>query len=512
MDRRSFIGAAITAASLPLQAAQADSARALQRRIAQGKLSAEALTRQCLARIAATDKAGPAVNAIIELNPDAIAIAIALDAERAAGKPRGPLHGIPVVVKDVIATNDRMCTTAGSLALDGMRARRDAFLVTRLRAAGAIVLAKSNLTEWSNLRSPQSVTGWSGRGGLTRNPYALERSCGGSSSGSAAAVAAGMVPLAVGTETDGSIVCPASICGLVGIKPTVGLVSRSGVVRITSSMDTAGPLARTVADAALLLSAMAGADPQDSLTRASATDYERALDKDGLKGTRIGVVRNYFVRDADTVAQIESQLKVLKACDATLVDVELPGKGAYNDDVGQVLLTDFKAELQGWLADYVPHAAIKNIDDLIAFNRANAERELQHFGQELLQYTAKMGPVDSPSYRKALANCLRLTREEGIDAVMREHRLDALVGTTSVPAWVTEFGKKRGRGDPGFTTPAAVAGYPHITVPAGYVNGLPVGLSFVGAAWSEAALIRMAYAYEQATLHRREPQFAEKAG
>lgn len=461
----------------------------------------------CLARIAQVDKTGPAINAMIELNPDALVQALALDQETAGGRSRGPLHGIPVVIKDNIATGDRMSTSAGSLALDGVRASRDAFLVARLRAAGALILGKTNLTEWANMRSMHAVTGWSARGGLTRNPYAPERSCGGSSSGSGAAVAAGMAPLAVGTETDGSIVCPASICGLVGIKPTVGLVSRSGIIRITSSQDTAGPMAATVAEAALLLAAMAGPDPRDPATAAAPATppgYTAALDRDGLRGMRLGVARNCFVRDRAVVAIIERELAVLRSLGATLVEVEVPNRERYRDSVGKVMLTEFKAELSAWLAEYAPQAPIRNLADLIAFNQAHAARAMAHFGQEVLHFAQWAGSPSDSGYREALATCRRYARAEGIDQVLGKQRLDALVGPTSVPGWVTEF-KRRGRGDPGFTTPAAVAGYPHITVPAGQVGGMPVGLSFVGPAWSEAALIRMAYAYERATRHRQAP-------
>lgn len=521
MDRRKFVTATLAAGAahgLPALAAAPDhvldaGVSEQLARMQAGTLSAQALTQACLDRIAALDKTGPAVNAIIELNPDALAIAATLDQERKDGKLRGPLHGIPVVLKDVIATADKMCTSAGSLALDGVRARRDAHLVTRLRAAGAVILAKTNLTEWCNLRSPGAVTGWSARGGLSRNPYALDRSCGGSSSGSGAAVAAGMVPLAVGTETDGSIVCPASICGLVGIKPTVGLISRRGMIRVTRSQDTAGPMARSVADAALLLAALAGKDPQDPLARATPVSYLDALKLDGLKGMRIGVARNYFVRDADVAMQIAGQLRVLEANGAKLINVVVPNKDSYqdSDNYGLVLLTEFKHELAAWLAEYAPQAPVKNLADIIAFNKANASREMQHFKQELLQFAQTMGPIDNPRYREALAHCQRNARGDGLDMVIKENALDALVAPTSVPGWVTEFGK-RGRGDPGFTTPAAIAGYPHITVPAGFVRGLPVGLSFVGPAWSEARLLGMAYAYEQATRHRRAPAFAPTLG
>lgn len=502
MDRRHFVKAGAAALAARLPPASAGTA------VPAAPGPAQSLVAASLATIARLDKTGPAINAMIELNPDALRDAADLDRERREGKLRGPLHGIPVVIKDNIATGDRTSTSAGSLALDGVRASRDAFLVGRLRNAGAVILGKTNMTEWANMRSMNAIAGWSARGGLTRNPYALDRSCGGSSSGSGAAVAAGMASLAVGTETDGSIVCPASICGLVGIKPTVGLVSRSGIIRITSSQDTAGPMAATVAEAALLLAAMAGRDAADPATaRATPADYAASLDRDGLRGMRIGVARNCFVRERSVNAVIARELRVLQAQGALLVDVQLPNQDRYRDSYADVMLTEFKAELPAWLADYAPHARIRNLADLIAFNCANAAREMAYFKQEVLVYAQRASSLGDVRYREALATCRHYARVEGIDRVMAEHRLDALVAPTSVPGWVLDFKLRSKPGAPGFTTPAAVAGYPHITVPAGRIEGLPVGLSFVGRAWSEAALIRMAYAYEQATLHRQAPRF-----
>jgi amidase len=474
-----------------------------------GKLTSHSLTSQYLARIKTIDKSGPRINAIIEINPEALKIALDMDRERKLKRVRGPLHGIPVLLKDNIATADRMSTTAGSLALAGVRAARDAHVTAQLRAAGAVIIGKTNLSEWANMRSTHSVSGWSARGGLTLNPYSLDRNCSGSSSGSGAAIAAGLATLAVGTETDGSIVSPASICGLVGIKPTLGLVSRSGIIPIAHSQDTAGPMARSVADAALMLSAMMGVDPKDPVTQEGAgkgADYRAALQKGGLKGMRIGVARNFFGRNDDLDAVIEKALVELKAQGAVLVDTEVPNVGKYDDSETEVLLYEFKSDLAAYLKEYAPNAPVANMADVIAFNQKHRQQELPYFGQEYLERAQEKAGLDTPAYRDALANNHRYARAEGIDQVMKQHQLDALVAPTGGPAWLTDFIN----GDHftgSFSSPAAVAGYPHITVPAGYVHGLPVGLSFVGAAYSEASLIRMAYSYEQATLHRRAPQF-----
>ena len=526
MDRRDFVRIGLTAGAVAGSARVAGVAAAAAPRFGNGgildagvqqqqelmragKLTAHALTSQYLARIKTIDKSGPRINAIIEINPEALKIAVEMDRERHLKRLRGPLHGIPVLLKDNIATADRMSTTAGSLALAGVRAARDAHVVARLRAAGAVIIGKTNLSEWANMRSPHSVSGWSGRGGLTLNPYALDRNCSGSSSGSGAAIAAGLATLAVGTETDGSIVSPASICGLVGIKPTLGLVSRSGIIPIAHSQDTAGPMARSVADAALMLSAMAGADPDDRATEASAgraTDYSMALQPGGLRDKRIGVARNFFGAHPALDAVIEQALAALTAQGAILIDTEVPNVGKYDDSETEVLLHEFKADLADYLKRYAPNAPIANMAQLIRFNEEHRASELPYFGQEYLQKADAKGGLDSQVYLDALANNRRYAREEGIDQVMRQHSLDALVAPTGGPAWLTDFVN----GDHiigGFSSPAAVAGYPHITVPAGQVQGLPVGLSFVGAAYSEAALIRMAYSFEQATLHRRPPQF-----
>ncbi|TFW21318.1 amidase [Duganella callida] len=483
--------------------------REQQQMMEAGKLTSHALTSQYLARIKTIDKAGPRLNSVIELNPEALKIALDMDRERSLKRVRGPLHGIPVLLKDNIATGDRMSTTAGSLALAGVRAQRDAHVTAQLRAAGAVIIGKTNLSEWANMRSTHSVSGWSGRGGLTLNPYSLDRNCSGSSSGSGAAIAAGLATLAVGTETDGSIVSPASICGLVGIKPTLGLVSRSGIIPIAHSQDTAGPMARSVADAALMLSAMTGVDPRDPVTRESVGkvgDYAAALQKGGLQGMRLGVARNFFGQHAGRDAVIEQALRDLKAQGAVLIDTPVPNVAKYGDSETEVLLYEFKADLEAYLKDYAPNAPVSNMAELIAFNQRHSQQELPYFGQEYLEQAQAKGDLETPAYKDALANNRRYARDEGIDQVMKEHQLDALIAPTDGPAWLTDFIN----GDHfsgGFSSPAAVAGYPHITVPAGYVQGLPVGLSFVGAAYSEAALIRMAYAYEQATMHRRPPQF-----
>jgi len=482
----------------------------LQAAMAAGKLSAHSLAAHYLKRIAEIDKAGPRLNAIIEINPDALKIADELDRERREKGPRGPLHGIPVLIKDNIATADRMNTTAGSLALSGIRPPHDSHVAAQLRAAGALILGKTNLSEWANMRSPRSTSGWSGRGGLTLNPYALDRNCSGSSSGSAAAVAANLATLAVGSETDGSIVSPASICSLVGIKPTLGVVSRNGIIPIAHSQDTAGPMARTVTDAAILLNALAGIDERDAITKESAgkvPDYLKYLDKDGLKGARIGVARNFFGNNDEVDAVIERALLVLKAQGAILIDpLEVPNTTKYTDSEMDVLLYEFKADLQSYLAEFAPGSAIATMADVIAFNAKNHDRELQFFGQEFLQKAETKGGLDSKEYLDALANNHRYARAEGIDQVMKEHQLDALVAPTGGPAWLTDFINGDHSGN-GFSTPAAVAGYPHITVPAGMLRGLPIGLSFVGGAYAEPTLIRLAYAYEQATHLRQVPSY-----
>jgi amidase len=484
----------------------------LQAGMASGRYTARRVVELYLARIAAMDRTGVSLRSIIETNPDALTRAEELDRERAAKGSRGPLHGIPVLLKDNIDTADRMTTTAGSLALEGSIPPRDSHVAERLRAAGAILLAKANLSEWANIRSSRSSSGWSARGGQCRNPYLLDRNPCGSSSGSAAGVSANFGAAAVGTETDGSIVCPASANGVVGIKPTVGLVSRAGIIPISHTQDTAGPLCRTVADAAALLSALAGPDPRDPATAAAAghgeTDYTRHLDRGGLRGARIGVARAKFFGYSDATDRLaEAALGVLRREGAVLVDpADIPNAGSYDDAELQVLLFELKADLNRYLAALGPTAPVRTLADVIAFNEREHAREMPFFGQELFIQAEAKGPLTSPAYRKALATCRRLARASGLDAVLARHRLDAIVAPTGNPAWPTDLVN----GDH-FTgsssTPAAVAGYPSVSVPMGYAWGLPVNLSFFGAAWSEPTLIRLAYAFEQITMHRKPPKF-----
>jgi amidase len=425
------------------------------------------------------------------------------------------MHGIPVLIKDNIATADKMQTTAGSLAMVGIKPQRDAFIVEQLRAAGAVILGKTNLSEWANFRSTRSTSGWSGRGGLTKNPYALDRNTSGSSSGSGASIAASLAAVAVGTETDGSIVSPASGNGLVGLKPTVGLVSRSGIIPIAASQDTAGPMARCVADAAALLGALAGTDARDDITKEAskrAQDYTKFLDADGLKGARIGVVRaNFGGRNDLASAVVEEALKVLSAKGAILMDVELPNAGKYGAAETEVLTYELKAGLNAYLADCQPGAPIRTLKDVIEFNERHRDKELKYFGQEHFIRAEAKGGLDSKEYVDALALCRKLSREEGLDKILAEQKLDALVAPSNGPAWLTDFIKGDNSGG-GFSQAAAVAGYPHVTVPAGYVAGLPIGISFVAGAWAEGNLIKFAYAFEQASKHRRTPTFPAKVG
>ena len=491
----------------------------LQQRMAKGQDTARSLAEKYLARIEAIDRQGPALHSVIEVNPDALTIADQLDAERRNNGPRGVLHGIPVLIKDNIATADRMMTTAGSLALVGAKPPRDAFIVQKLRDAGLVILGKTKLSEWANFRSMHSTSGWSGRGGLTRNPYALDRNPSGSSSGSAAAVAANLVAVAIGTETDGSIVSPSSNASLVGIKPTLGLLSRAGIVPIAHSQDTAGPMARTVADAVAVLGAMVGSDRDDAATADSARrgqrDYAKFLDAKGLSGARIGVVRNklfgYSV-EADRLA--EAAIADMKRQGAVIVDpANIPTLGKFDDTELDVLLYEFKADLNKYLAWLGPASPVHTIGDVIAFNNAHADQELRYFGQETMAMAAKKGRLTDAKYLAELATNRRMSRGLGIDAVMTTHRLDALVAPTGGPAWLTDLVNGDGgtASAPGPSTVTSVAGYPHITVPAGYVRGLPVGISFFGRAWSEPTLIKLAYAYEQATKRRRPPTFAQTA-
>jgi amidase len=486
----------------------------LQRGMEEGRWSAGRITELYLERIEAVDRGGPAVNSVIVPNPDAGTAAETLDKERRAGKVRGPLHGIPVLLKDNIEAGGSMETTAGSLALAGEPAGRDAFLVDRLRSAGAVILGKANLSEWANFRSERSSSGWSAVGGQTRNPYALDRNPCGSSSGSAAAVAANLTALAVGTETDGSVVCPSTANGIVGFNPTLGLVSRTGIVPIAHSQDTAGPMARSVSDAALLLGGMVGVDPRDLATEGSRervhADYARFLDPRGLEGARIGVARERFGFHEKVDALMEGALEVMKAAGAEIIDPTDLDLEDVGDNEYTVLLYEFKADLDDYLASRGNTSRVKSLEDLIAFNEENRDREMPYFQQEIFHLAQEKGGLEDKEYREARELCVRKTRDEGIDRLVGEHRLDAIVAPTGGPAWKTDLinGDHFGGGS---SRAAAVAGYPNVTVPAGFVFGLPVGISFFGVAWSEPTLLKIAYAFEQATGHREPPKFLPQA-
>jgi amidase len=488
---------------------------ALQDGMNAGKFTARALAEKYLERIGDIDTSGPALNSVIELNHDVLAIADSLDAERQSKGPRGPLHGIPVLIKDNIGTADRMMTTAGSLALLGFTPAKDSGVARRLRESGALILGKTNLSEWANLRSSHSSSGWSGRGGQTHNPYAHDRSPCGSSSGSGAAVSASLCAVAVGSETDGSIVCPSSANGIVGIKPTVGLVSRAGIIPISHNQDTAGPMGRTVADAAALLGALAGADPDDSATkvpgRKAAADYTKFLDRAGLRGARIGVVNKSYDFSESVASVLRAALDAMKHEGAVLVDpVEIASLGKFDDSELDVLLYEFKHDLNAYLGSAGPRVPVHSLKEVIAFNEEYADKELAYFGQDLFVKAEKKGPLADKAYEDALAKNHRLARAEGIDAVMEKYRLDALVAPTAGPSWLIDL--VDGDHDTGGTSSlAAVAGYPNINVPAGFVFGMPVGISFFGRAWSEPALIKIAYAFEQATHHRAPPRFLPTA-
>jgi len=487
----------------------------LQQGMKSGKLTARSITEKYLSRIEELDHRGPNLHSVIEVNPDALAIASELDRERKAKGPRGPLHGIPVLVKDNIGTADRMTTTAGSFALAGSIPPRDSFVAEQLRKVGAIILGKANLSEWANFRSKHSTSGWSGRGGQARNPYALDRNPCGSSSGSAVAVSANLSPVALGTETNGSIVCPSSTNGIVGIKPTVGLVSRAGVVPISHSQDTAGPMARTVADAATLLGALAGVDPRDSATLAShgktLTDYTKFLDARGLRGARIGVVRHLFGYSDFVDKLADNAIAAMKDQGAIIVDpAEIETLKELGGGEFDVLLYEFKADLNAYLASLGPEAPAHSLKELIDFNEKHAREEMPYFGQDIFLKAEAKGPLSDPAYQKALEKGHTLAREKGIVATMNKFKLDALVAPTGAPAWTTDL--VNGDHDMGGSSgPAAIAGYPHVTVPAGYVFGLSVGISFFGRAWSEPTLIKLAYAFEQATNFRKQPRFLATA-
>ena len=495
--------------------------RELQDGMKSGRFTARSIAEQYLARIESMDrpdkdKSGndrrrPAVNSLLELNPDALAIADGLDQERKQKGPRGPLHGIPVLIKDNLDTSDKMNTTAGSLALMGARSPKDSFMARKLREAGAVILGKTNLSEWANIRSSHSTSGWSGRGGQTKNPYVLDRNPCGSSSGSGAAVAANFCTVAIGTETDGSIVCPSSANGIVGIKPTVGLTSRAGIIPISHSQDGAGPMARTVSDAAILLGALAGVDPDDSATAGSQgksyTDYTRFLDPNGLKGTKIGVVRKYCGFHDGVDALMNTAIEEMKRAGATVVDpADIATIGKFDESELLVFLYELKANLNNYLARLGPAAPVHTLKDIIDFNERNKEKEMPYFGQDLFLKAEAKGPLTTKEYLDALEKNHQLSRTQGIDAILDQFQLDALVAPTGGPAWITDLVD----GDHfagGSSSAAAVAGYPNINVPAGFFFGLPVGISFFGRAWSEPTLIKLAYSFEQATKFRKPPQF-----
>lgn len=537
ISRRRFVGAAATlaaASTLPVHRANAEAsivARVqsplppfgleektigeLSASMKSGEWTAGDLVEQYLLRIESMDQRGPTLKHIIEINGDARSIAASLDAERKAGKVRGPMHGIPVLIKDNIDTADGMHTSAGSLALEDSIAARDAHIVANLRAAGAVILGKTNLSEWANFRSSHSSSGWSGRGGQARNPYALDRTPSGSSSGSGGAAASSYCAVAVGTETDGSVTSPSAACSLVGMKPTIGLVSRSGIIPIAHSQDTAGPMARNVTDAAILLGVLAGRDARDTATNrntSAAHDYTRDLDANGLKGARIGVARKKYTGYSPAAdAAFDAALAVMKDRGAVIVDpADIATAGKFDDAEYEVLLYEFKADLQAYLAGLPAGAKARTLDDLVAYNRAHAKEELPHFGQEIFELAAKKGPLTSTGYKKALAACGMLARTQGLDATFAKHRVDAIVAPTQGPPSLIDLVN----GDSGggsSTSPCAVAGYPAITVPMGYHHGLPLGITFMGRAFAESTLLRLAFAYEQATRHRVAPKYLPTA-
>ena len=488
----------------------------LQDGMQSGKFTARSLVEKYSARIDEIDKHGPAINSVIELNPDALWIADALDQERKTKGPRGPLHGIPILIKDNIDTADRMMTTAGSLALLGSKPTKDSFVAQKLRAAGAVLLGKTNLSEWANIRSSHSTSGWSGRGGLTRNPYALDRNPCGSSSGSGVGVSANLCAAAIGTETDGSIVCPSSSNGIAGIKPTVGLVSRGGIIPISHSQDGAGPMCRTLRDAAILLGALTGVDPRDSATNASQgksfTDYSQFCDPNGLKGARIGVARKYFGFSDSVDAVMEQSLDAMKKQGAVLIDpADIETFGKFDESELLVFMYELKADLNAYLASLGPNSPVRTLQDIIDFNDRNRQKEMPYFGQDLFIKAEAKGPLTEKAYLDAFEKNHQLARAEGIDATMDKHHLDAMVAPTGGPAWLTDLVN----GDHvagGSSNAAAVAGYPNINVTAGFISGLPVGISFFGRAWSEPNLIRLAYSFEQTTKARQSPRFLSTIG
>ncbi|MXX86905.1 MAG: amidase [Acidobacteria bacterium] len=489
----------------------------LQRMMESGEHTARSITEAYLGRLEAMDRQGPELRSMIEINPDALAIADELDAERQANGPRGPLHGIPVALKDNLDTHDRMTTTAGSLALEGSIPPRDSFVAERLRAAGAILLGKLNMSEWAYFRGERATSGWSARGGQCKNPYALDRNPCGSSSGSGTAASANLCALTVGTETGGSIMCPSSSNGIVGIKPTVGLWSRSGIIPISHSQDTAGPMTRTVRDAAILLGGAVGVDPRDEATAGSEgnfhTDYAQFCDPAGLQGARIGVARSFTGFDPRVTALFDDAIQAMADAGALIVDPANLPEAAWNDELPLLLLEyEFKADLNAYLATLGPDAPVRTLAEIIEFNETNAELEMPHFGQERMTASEARGPLTDEAYLNAKRTIQRANREDGIDALMDEHQLDAIVAPTRDLPWVTDH-IKGDRLDGGSSAgPAAIAGYPDISVPMGFVSGLPAGVSFFGRAWSEPVLIRIAYAYEQSTQARRAPTFAPTLG
>ncbi len=500
------IGSKVGLASLGAFDVEESTIESLRSAMASGRISSAKLTQFYLNRIAVLDKK---LNSIIELNPDAISIAARCDAERKAGKVRGPLHGIPILIKDNIDTADKMKTTAGSLALvDAPKPANDAFIVARLREAGAVLLGKTNLSEWANFRDDNSISGWSGRGGQTRNPYIIDRNPCGSSSGTAAAISANLAAIGIGTETDGSIVCPSSICGLVGLKPTVGLVSRSGIIPISASQDTAGPMTRTVSDAAALLTVISYVDDQEGASKGErpTLDYTEFLKTDGLRGARIGVARDYWGRRREVDTVTNDALAVMKAKGAELVDVTFPHLRKFGDAEFLVLQYEFKDGLERYLRDRGVRP--KTLGDLIRFNNENASRELKYFGQSILESSAKLGPLTDKAYLDAVGVCRTYAAKEGIDKAIDDNRLDAIVAPSNAPTWMIDtVNGDCGSGYVGSSSMPAVAGYPNITVPAGMASELPIGVSFFGKAWSEGTLIKLAFAFEQATRARRKPRF-----
>jgi amidase len=488
----------------------------LQDGMKSGKFTARSLVEMYSERIAEIDKSGPAINSVLELNPDAMSIAGSLDQERKAKGPRSPLHGVPVLIKDNIDTADGMMTTAGSLALVGSTPPQDSFVARKLRSAGAVILGKTNLSEWANIRSSHSTSGWSGRGGLTRNPYALDRNPCGSSSGTGAGISANLCAVGIGTETDGSIVCPSSSNGLAGIKPTVGLISRSGIIPISHSQDSAGPMCRTIRDAAILLGALTGIDPQDSATAGSQgrafTDYARFCDPNGLKGARIGVAKKYSGFSEAVDAMMEQALDAMKKQGATLVDpADIETLGKFDASELLVFMYELKADLNAYLAHLGPNAPVHTLKDIIDFNDRNRQKEMPYFGQDLFLKAEAKGPLTEKEYIDALEMNHRLARTEGIDATMDKHRIDAIVAPTGGPAWLTDL-VNGDHSAGGSSNAAAVAGYPNINVTAGFISGLPVGISFFGRAWSEPTLIRLAFAFEQTVRARQAPRFLSTIG